>query len=133
MSEIDKLKEEVAKLQAFKDYVHQRLDEVGIDKEPNGQHGKHGCRIGDRLDIVLIDNHITVLNSASSKRVSESPIEHGDLHVVGQSGGEAVGRSLDNRSEEMKDCGCELHCRLEVNGVTSWFVGNNPPCKNNLD
>lgn len=41
------------KLQAFKDYVHKRLDDAGIEKEPNGEHSKHGCRIGDRLDIAL--------------------------------------------------------------------------------
>lgn len=58
--EIIDLKEEntilhtkVEKLQAFKDYVHQRLDDAGIEKEPNRQHSKHGCRIGDRLDIAL--------------------------------------------------------------------------------
>jgi len=45
-----------SKLQAFKDYVHDRLDEAGIEKEPNGEHSKAGCRIGDRLDIVLKSN-----------------------------------------------------------------------------
>lgn len=41
------------KLQDFKDYVHKRLDDAGIEKEPKGEHSQHGCRIGDRLDIVL--------------------------------------------------------------------------------
>lgn len=45
--------ENVHKLQAFKDYVHKRLDDARIEKEPNGEHSKHGCRIGDRLDIAL--------------------------------------------------------------------------------
>lgn len=45
------------KLQAFKDYVHKRLDEAGIEKEPDGEHSKAGCRIGDRLDIVLSDDY----------------------------------------------------------------------------
>lgn len=44
------------KLQAFKDYVHKRLDEAGVEKEPGGVHSKAGCRIGDRLDIVLQSN-----------------------------------------------------------------------------
>jgi hypothetical protein len=39
-------------LQAFKEFVHRRLDEMGIEKEPNGKHSAQGCRIGDRLDIV---------------------------------------------------------------------------------
>lgn len=47
------MKEKIDKLQAFKDYVHQRLDDAGIEKEPNGEHSQHGCRIGDRLDIAL--------------------------------------------------------------------------------
>lgn len=45
--------ETIEKLQAFKDYVHKRLDDAGVEKEPDGEHSKHGCRIGDRLDIVL--------------------------------------------------------------------------------
>lgn len=53
IGEIGELKEKVEKLQAFKDYVHQRLDDAGVEKEPNGEHSEHGCRIGDRLDLVL--------------------------------------------------------------------------------
>jgi len=41
------------KLQAFKDYVHKRLDDAGIDKDPESEHKAAGCRIGGRLDIVL--------------------------------------------------------------------------------
>lgn len=44
---------ELVKLRAFKAYVHERLDAAGIEREPNGEHSKHGCRIGDRLDIVF--------------------------------------------------------------------------------
>lgn len=44
---------ELTKLQAFKDFVHRRLDEGGIPTHPDGEHSKAGCRIGDRLDIVL--------------------------------------------------------------------------------
>ena len=43
----------IAKLQAFKDYVHKRLDDAGITAYPNGEHSNAGCRIGDRLDIVF--------------------------------------------------------------------------------
>lgn len=45
--------ERADKLQAFKDYVHKRLDDAGIPENPGGEHSKHGCRIGDRLDIAL--------------------------------------------------------------------------------
>lgn len=40
-------------LQAFKDFVHRRLDEAGVPTHPEGPHSAAGCRIGDRLDIVL--------------------------------------------------------------------------------
>lgn len=40
-------------LQAFKEYVHKRLDDAGIPTHPNGEHSAAGCRIGDRLDIVF--------------------------------------------------------------------------------
>ena len=44
---------EIAALQAFKDYVHGRLDDAGVATHPDGPHSAAGCRIGDRLDIVL--------------------------------------------------------------------------------
>lgn len=34
----------------FKEYVHARLDHAGVPYHPEGPHGAHGCRIGDRLD-----------------------------------------------------------------------------------
>lgn len=40
-------------LQAFKAFVHGRLDQAGIPTHPDGPHSKEGCRIGDRLDIAL--------------------------------------------------------------------------------
>lgn len=43
----------VKRLQAFKDYVHQRLDDAGIPTHPDGEHSRAGCRVGDRLDIVF--------------------------------------------------------------------------------
>ncbi|HSW96986.1 MAG TPA: hypothetical protein VLF89_04115 [Candidatus Saccharimonadales bacterium] len=46
------LEDKVKKLQAFKDYVHERLDAMKIPAHPEGEHSKAGCRIGDRLDIV---------------------------------------------------------------------------------
>ena len=40
-------------VEAFKEYVHKRLDDAGIPTHPDGPHSKAGCRIGDRLDIAL--------------------------------------------------------------------------------
>lgn len=54
--EYQKVEDERDKLQAFKDYVHKRLDDAGIEKNPIGEHSKAGCRIGDRLDLVFDRN-----------------------------------------------------------------------------
>ena len=51
--ELDAARAEAAKLQAFKAYVHRRLDAAGVERNPHGPHSAAGCRIGDRLDIVL--------------------------------------------------------------------------------
>jgi hypothetical protein len=44
--------EELAKLRAFKAYVHKRLDEMGVPADPESPHKAEGCRIGGRLDEV---------------------------------------------------------------------------------
>lgn len=43
----------VEALQAFKDFVHRRLDTAGVPTHPEGPHSAQGCRIGDRLDLAL--------------------------------------------------------------------------------
>lgn len=53
VGEIARLRTRVKELERFKSYVHWRLDEVGVPTHPNGPHSAEGCRIGDRLDIVL--------------------------------------------------------------------------------
>lgn len=50
---IEKLRTEVKRLQAFKDWVHKYLDDHGVPTHPPGPHTAEGCRIGDRLDWVL--------------------------------------------------------------------------------
>lgn len=55
-SELSEANKEVQKLQAFKNYVHKRLDDAGIEKDPESAHKEAGCRIGGRLDIVLEAN-----------------------------------------------------------------------------
>ena len=51
------LREATKRLIAFKEYVHQRLDEAGIPKDPPGIHSEKGCRVGQRLDLVLNKEH----------------------------------------------------------------------------
>jgi hypothetical protein len=43
----------VERLEAFKAYVHRRLDEAGVPADPDSPHRAEGCRIGGRLDLVL--------------------------------------------------------------------------------
>jgi hypothetical protein len=52
----EKQQAEIDALARFKAYVHQRLDAAGIPTHPDGPHSKEGCRVGDRLDLVLGEN-----------------------------------------------------------------------------
>lgn len=46
--------EREAKLIAFKEYVHKRLDDFGVPSDPDPEHNKeHGCRIEGRLNYVF--------------------------------------------------------------------------------
>jgi len=51
--ELNKASAERDKLKEFKDYVHKRLDDAGIEIDPESPHKASGCRIGGRLDIAL--------------------------------------------------------------------------------
>ncbi|AMV25489.1 hypothetical protein VT84_13910 [Gemmata sp. SH-PL17] len=53
VNEINSLREQVAKLQRFKDYVHSRLDAAGVPTDPESSHKAEGCRIGGRLDVLI--------------------------------------------------------------------------------
>lgn len=47
------MRDRIEALEKFKAYVHHRLDDAGIEKDPESPHKVEGCRIGGRLDIVL--------------------------------------------------------------------------------
>ena len=47
------LEKQVEELQAFKDFVHERLDRAGVPTHTPGPHFNAGCRIGRRLDWLL--------------------------------------------------------------------------------
>jgi hypothetical protein len=50
---VDRMAKEKAALQAFKNFVHRRLDEMGVPANPEPpKHALEGCRIGDRLDFI---------------------------------------------------------------------------------
>lgn len=49
----DTVAKELEKLQAFKQYVHDRLDKMGIPSDPEPENNAaHGCRIEGRLNVV---------------------------------------------------------------------------------
>jgi len=81
---IEQLQERIEKLERFKAYVHQRLDDAGVETHPMGPHSAEGCRIGDRLDIVLNGRSQAVLDIASERQrqiVGEGwTEEHDDQH-----------------------------------------------------
>ena len=49
---IAELESALNKAAEFKTYVHDRLDAMGIEKDPESPHKEKGCRIGGRLDII---------------------------------------------------------------------------------
>lgn len=60
-----KIEAERDALMAFKAYVHTRLDDAGVPTHPEGPHSAAGCRIGDRLDIVLAERDAYALQLAA--------------------------------------------------------------------
>lgn len=67
-AEAMRVTEERDKLQAFKSYVHKRLDEAGVTVDPESSHRDRGCRIGGRLDEVFA---VIVALSADVKRLEK--------------------------------------------------------------
>jgi hypothetical protein len=70
---------------AFKTYVHERLDAMGVPTHfPDGEHTKAGCRIGDRLDWVQAriapaeDSPIEGLRACIEAALDELPSDIGN-------------------------------------------------------
>lgn len=56
MTPVNQIAELIAQRDAllrFKTFVHDRLTAAGVPTHPDGPHTREGCRIGDRLDLVL--------------------------------------------------------------------------------
>jgi hypothetical protein len=63
-----------AKLQAFKDWVHDYLDAQGVPTNfPDGPHTKEGCRVGDRLDWLVEQLRVAQKQVAELEMVAEVP------------------------------------------------------------
>jgi hypothetical protein len=63
--------------QAFKDYVHERLDQAGIPTHTDGEHSKAGCRVGDRLDVLIGERDQL---RSEWERLREALGKHADQH-----------------------------------------------------
>jgi hypothetical protein len=46
-------RDRAAKGEAFKSWVHARLDQGGVPTHIDGPHSREGCRVGDRMDFVF--------------------------------------------------------------------------------
>lgn len=70
-SAVRRLAGERDKLQAFKDYAHQRLTVGGVPEVIEDQHHSEGCRIGGRLDWVFARISALEADCAAMKRLNE--------------------------------------------------------------
>jgi hypothetical protein len=89
-AEADSLRARVDKLQAFKDYVHQRLDAAGVPADPEAdKNAEHGCRIEGRLNFVeATANSLRAQLEGTEKRWAENYA--GLLIAATSSGAEAA-------------------------------------------
>lgn len=95
---IAKLLEDNRRLQSFKDYVHTRLDEMAIEKDPPSIHRDAGCRIGGRLDLVQdylrdLSFIIPVVTGEDSPYIEERTITIAAQLTAGHDGIEAIRRA----------------------------------------
>jgi hypothetical protein len=62
----------IAKLEEFKHYVHQKLDEAGVPADPNPERTKStGCRIENRLDWLIEGSKFADVMTGREKLVAE--------------------------------------------------------------
>ncbi len=58
-AEVERLRADVAKGDAFKTFVHAYLDAHGVPHgDPTNKHQQEGCRIGARLDLLLAQRNV---------------------------------------------------------------------------
>ena len=80
----ENLYQALIKLEAFKEYVHKRLDALGVPTDPEPEKNKeHGCRIEGRLNyfegLETAYEKLKKENEALRKRSSEFHGDDGDL------------------------------------------------------
>lgn len=88
----------VRELEAFKKWVHDYLDGMGIPTHPDGPHSKEGCRIGDRMDIVR--ERVAELESALADVLSLHDFSYLDkgIGVLTPDGAKLIGARAAHRA-----------------------------------
>jgi hypothetical protein len=71
--QIAHLTNERIKLQAFKDFVHNRLDIAGVPVDPPGEHRDRGCRVGQRLAALI--GELDGLRAFHQRAIAEGPVD----------------------------------------------------------
>jgi hypothetical protein len=80
--EIAALLSERDHLLEFKAYVHRRLDEAHVPTHPDGPHSKKGCRIGDRLDLLIKMSDDAVTRAAKLESEKDLWMMHEDEYLL---------------------------------------------------
>jgi antitoxin (DNA-binding transcriptional repressor) of toxin-antitoxin stability system len=91
-----------AALEDFKTYVHERLDEADIPTHPGGHHSAAGCRVGDRLDILIGQRDLAQRGLDSAPSFVGAALRDGKLgeEIVTAVKKEAVAKLAPALSEE---------------------------------
>jgi hypothetical protein len=71
---MERVRQDRDALAAFKAYVHWRLDAARIPTHPDGPHSKEGCRVGDRLDLLVGERDAARLEWEHWKQACEGTI-----------------------------------------------------------
>jgi hypothetical protein len=109
-AERDLHKAALEKAQAFKVFVHKRLDDAGVPADPEpAENAKHGCRIEGRLNWLLgLANVETQRADLAEEELAEARAER-DLHKAAlekaqaereAANGKLIKQGLDHRLEE---------------------------------
>lgn len=68
------LQDERDALARFKSWTHSYLDAKGIPTHPDGPHSREGCRIGDRMDLVFVEQERLQADNAALRKSLEEII-----------------------------------------------------------
>lgn len=101
-AEADSLRAALAKAEAFKAYVHKRLDDAGVPADPEpAENAKHGCRVEGRLN--YLEASIHVLDDKRVKAEAEGAALRGALGALLKDVEETCGRDCGGNAENQQE------------------------------